>query len=83
MDLHTSIALWAIRSRPSGFSATRLLWYKGQLPVTRKVVLTVMTMTDPQICINAITFTRIVNDTIKEYRNDYARMRSYEIMAHG
>jgi hypothetical protein len=49
--------------------------------VTREVVQTAMTMTDPQIRINAITVTRIVKDTIKEYRNAYARMRSYEIMA--
>jgi hypothetical protein len=52
-----------------------------QRAVTRKVVQTVMTTTDPQIRIDAITVTQIVNDTMKEYSNDYARMRSYEIMA--
>ena len=46
----------------------------------RVVVQTAMKMTDPRT--NAITVTRIIKDTIiKEYRNAYARMRSYEIMA--
>jgi hypothetical protein len=40
-----------------------------------------MTTPDPQIRINAITVTQIVNDTMKEYSNDYARMRSHEIIA--
>jgi hypothetical protein len=49
--------------------------------VTSIVVQTAMKITGPQIRTNTITVTRIIKDTIKEYRNAYARMRSYEIMA--
>jgi hypothetical protein len=38
-----------------------------------------MKMTDPRT--NAIIVTQIIEDTIEEYRDTCARMRSYEIMA--